>query len=740
MSGRAARQVFALGLALLGWAVVGQPSLPWLLVCYAAALGLLGLPSAQRLLAAGTPAQLLGLSLLMAAPGVSFAWRSRCELAEAESLHGLWSHGADRLRLQLTPAIAPPLVTADRPQSFFVYAPGATRADLQLGQAVKPLTGQALGEGLFRVDYDPRRDGKPQPTDGTLHATVTTDRERVTRELRSVTPLAHPRWLALSPDGLRAAAVSSETDELIVIARGAPLRRIPVHDGPSDCVFLDDSHVAVSHEHGTALDLVALDATAGPTRTELERGQLHLALDPQRSLLAVALAGDPGSVVLVDAHTLQIQQRIVLDSPPDWLAFGPDDGTLIVSTRAPASLRRLRRSPSGYVQDASLPLRRPAVTLARSFDGSQLFFAATDYDPGAGSQLGNHFVQDQVLTLEVASMRVSARLLTARRSARQSKPGDQDRGASPMGLFHGADGALLIAFAGSDEVWRLARGASDPEIVDLASWPLHAPHGVTQLTDGTMVVSSPSQGTLGLLPPDAREPTTLRLTPDDAALLASNRAAIQRRVGERGFYEATRSGISCQSCHMHGDSDEAAYNLGDHRLIPTLGVRGLLQTSPYLRDGSYPQLADLDDVAQTLYRGYLRSQRARGETLQAYIEALPRRHNTSQPRDLTRERRGLRAFFAAHCPSCHAPPAFTNLGKLPMQLLFPDEAAHLPESEPLDTPSLLSVGASAPYLNDGRARTLQEVLGKHNARNLHGDTRSLSAEERADLVFFLGSL
>jgi CxxC motif-containing protein (DUF1111 family) len=58
----------------------------------------------------------------------------------------------------------------------------------------------------------------------------------------------------------------------------------------------------------------------------------------------------------------------------------------------------------------------------------------------------------------------------------------------------------------------------------------------------------------------------------------------------------------------------------------------------------------------------------------------------------------------------------------------------------LDTPSLLGVAGSAPYLNDGRAATLEEVITKHNAKNLHGDTRSLSASERADLVAFLRSL
>jgi CxxC motif-containing protein (DUF1111 family) len=58
----------------------------------------------------------------------------------------------------------------------------------------------------------------------------------------------------------------------------------------------------------------------------------------------------------------------------------------------------------------------------------------------------------------------------------------------------------------------------------------------------------------------------------------------------------------------------------------------------------------------------------------------------------------------------------------------------------IDVPSLLSVSASAPYLNDGRARTLGEVIREQNEHNLHGDVHALSAPEQRDLLTFLSSL
>jgi hypothetical protein len=438
---------------------------------------------------------------------------------------------------------------------------------------------------------------------------------------------------------------------------------------------------------------------------------------------------------------LQVIARVTLPATPDWLAFGADDDTLIVATRADGALHRIRHSGERWIEDGALVLGRPAVTLARSNDGAHVFVAVTDYRPDGSSHLGNHFIQDQILTVDVARFAVTSALLTARRSERQSKPGDVDRGISPMGIAQAADGSLLIAFAGSDEVWRMRPGEVQPEILDVADTELHAPHGVAELADGTLVVSSPSAGALGLLARDAKAPRLLRLAPSDAELLAHDRDALERRLGERGFYEGTRAGISCQSCHMHADSDERAHNLGDHRLLPTLTVRGLLGTGPYLRDGSYPRIGDLDHVAQQLYRGYLRRTPGRPQTLQAYVESLPRRDTPpARTHDALREQRGVRVFVRAGCSGCHAFPAFTNLGSQLVAGLFPTHAARLPEDERVDTPSLLSVAASAPYLNDGRARTLDAVIGEHNRDNHHGDSARLTPAERADLIAFLESL
>jgi cytochrome c peroxidase len=57
-----------------------------------------------------------------------------------------------------------------------------------------------------------------------------------------------------------------------------------------------------------------------------------------------------------------------------------------------------------------------------------------------------------------------------------------------------------------------------------------------------------------------------------------------------------------------------------------------------------------------------------------------------------------------------------------------------------DTPSLIGVYRSAPYLHDGRAESLRDVLTTHNPDDRHGRTSHLTPAQLDDLVEFLKSL
>lgn len=87
------------------------------------------------------------------------------------------------------------------------------------------------------------------------------------------------------------------------------------------------------------------------------------------------------------------------------------------------------------------------------------------------------------------------------------------------------------------------------------------------------------------------------------------------------------------------------------------------------------------------------------------------------------------------CASCHPGPLFTDQEMHSIGAVSPKE----PDGR-YDTPSLVEVGRTAPYLHDGRAMTLRDVLTTHNPANAHGETSGLSAAELEDLVAYLMSL
>ena len=77
------------------------------------------------------------------------------------------------------------------------------------------------------------------------------------------------------------------------------------------------------------------------------------------------------------------------------------------------------------------------------------------------------------------------------------------------------------------------------------------------------------------------------------------------------------------------------------------------------------------------------------------------------------------------------------MAQYPTGMLFPERAG---ATELLDTPSLRSVGATSPYLYDGRAPTLESVFEDHNSGRAHGDYAVLTPEERTALFAFLRAL
>lgn len=668
----------------------------------------------------------VGVLVVIAAPLADLARRAHA-LVEAEGLLAPIEHLADRLALEADPAIAPPIVPGDRPLTYFVRASGE-RVRVRFTGDHDPVEAESLGHGVFRVDYDPRVHGAPPPDVHEVQVAIDVDGAISLRTLAAETPLAHPRWARTSPDRTRACVPSEETDEVIVVG-AAHDARITTLDGPTDCLVDDDGTQVISHRYDDALLFLR-----GEERSRVSIGHRGAVSLARAGALLLALVDDAApSLLVLDASTGAARASLSLEGHPLFVVA--DDARAFVATRGPAQLLAVALAPAPHVV-ARRRLTTPAVHLALAGDGT-VQVALTDYVEDGTPHLGNHYVEDRIARFDPSLALVSDER-TAWRSPRQDHAGDVDRGASPMGISFTPRDTRWIAFAGTDEIEEVGGTLAEPRVIDTAPLGLSAPFSVVELANGDLVATSPSSGRVAVLAPDGTLLRATSLAPDDRALLHDDPTALQLRFGERAFYEATRSGISCQSCHLHGGTDDATHNIGGHLAAPTLDVHGLAGTSPYLRDGSYPRLSDLHEVAVTELRGFRTRAGDRGATLEAWMRSLPPAP-TFVARDADAERRGLDVFVRAGCTDCHPAPAFTSLGLHPIDAVFPD-APRRREGRVLDVPSLRGVSASAPYLYDGRAPTLRALFTDHNRSDRHGHTAVLDDGERAALEAFLRSL
>ena len=98
-------------------------------------------------------------------------------------------------------------------------------------------------------------------------------------------------------------------------------------------------------------------------------------------------------------------------------------------------------------------------------------------------------------------------------------------------------------------------------------------------------------------------------------------------------------------------------------------------------------------------------------------------------------RRGERIFAQAGCAACHPSPLYTDKRQYDLKT-----GAGMDKDNAFDTPALIEVWRTAPYLHDGRAPTIRELLTTYNKGDTHGKTSDLNESQINDLAEFVLSL
>ncbi len=212
------------------------------------------------------------------------------------------------------------------------------------------------------------------------------------------------------------------------------------------------------------------------------------------------------------------------------------------------------------------------------------------------------------------------------------------------------------------------------------------------------------------------------------------------RRGESIFYDARRSfnqWYSCHSCHTDGHTNGGLFDtFGDGRYEnpkKVLSLRGVMQTAPWTWHGVKTNLRDsLRQSFETTMRGPEPTDEELG-ALAAYLQTLDFVPPPAIDRDLAA--RGQTLFQEKQCDTCHLPPHFTNSEIYEVGLESQED-----EYQGFNPPSLRGVGRRAPYLHDGRARTLEEVLKVHHRPSQLSGHSDLTDQELAELIEYLRSL
>jgi YVTN family beta-propeller protein len=227
--------------------------------------------------------------------------------------------------------------------------------------------------------------------------------------------------------------------------------------------------------------------------------------------------------------------------------------------------------------------------------------------------------------------------------------------------------------------------------------------------------------------------------------------------------------ISCSSCHPDGLGDARVWQNpeGDRR---TPHLFGLAHTHPLHWSADRDEVQDFEyTIRGTLMRGrgLFRGELKRGKDFDltalemdlsgksADLDALALYTNSFQSRPsphaagsgkLTPEaQRGKKLFFAPEtkCATCHTGPYYTDSSlKKPFNLhdVGTGDSPREKMGAKYDTPTLVGVYRTGPYLHDGRAKSLRDVLTTCNNDDRHGKTSHLKPTEVDELVAFLKSL
>jgi DNA-binding beta-propeller fold protein YncE len=558
----------------------------------------------------------------------------------------------------------------------------------------------------------------------------------------------HPRSIAVAPDGSLWVTNQDDASVSVLDSSGATLATIalPYASKPFGIVITpegDQAYVALQArgelaELDVASRTLSRTAAAGPWATGVA-----LASDPNRIFVTrLVSSSDGGELVEIDRSSLAVSRRLALALDP-----GPDSEA--TARGVPNYVRAVVPSPDGAF--LWVPSKKDNIFRGAARDGEALTFETS--------------VRSIVSLIDLAGNEE----ILAHRVDLNNRALGLSLAFSPLGDY------AFVALLGNNGVEVL--DAYNRRVVGGAVGFGKAPDGLVLDDAGRLYLNAFLSRSLVVLDAAPVLASTGFALEKLAEVVVSHAEKLPATVlsGKQIFYDAgdtrmTKDGyISCAACHLDGFEDGRVWDFTDRgeglrNTTSLLGKRGTGQGRLHW-SANFDEIQDFEHDIRNAFggSGFMTDEAfaegTRGTTLgdpkagvspeldalSDYVSSLDRVDPSpfrNPDGTLTQEGwRGRAIFQSAGCPECHGGADFTDS---PSGVLHDVGTLQATSGkrlngplEGLDTPTLRGVWETAPYLHDGSAATLLDVVGARNPDDRHGATRALNDADRADLVSYL---
>jgi YVTN family beta-propeller protein len=505
-------------------------------------------------------------------------------------------------------------------------------------------------------------------------------------------------------------------------------------------------------------------------------------------------------VVEVDAAALSVTATAATPREPWTLAWAPDGQTLLATHLLGPGVTRLSTSPLALTTTWTVPDRGPESdptephglvrgiydVLARP-GADELWVAhlMLGTDTPEPTLVFNNTVFPALSILDGTGNQL-ARLSV---QANDANPGDNgafgDIVSGPRSMAFSGDGKYAFVVDADSEDLLVVDADARVESAVVRPLPGHLPEGVVWYGGEVYVQERNTEDVVAFKVEAGDAGVSVVQDGSSFKSLSTDPMPATLRLGQQLFYSANSDDtsltqnhwVACASCHVEGRSDAVTWLFAQGpRDTPTnaggtIGTGFLFRTADRSKVEDYWQTIDLEQGGQFHPTA---AQEPLLEAIATYVNyAIPapvppstdaahqlQGHALAQLRS-----QGEELFGALGCATCHSGPLKTDSGggnptlDLAGSILlhdvgtcvaggpWPDVAHDDIEGHPraacaFDTPALRGLSDSAPYLHDGSAATLEDVLPSmlRAAAAPGAAPEVLTASQQEALVEFLRSL